>query len=191
MIDSTGRLIYKPEFEHESLHYKMKATSGAFVGARLNVLDDDPLDAFARQKLDALQKSVKKNVKWLRDNVTSGRTKAWDAYDAVATPAKKRFREVVQIPSRVNERLEKENRAIKSELELTQLRLAEARIRVEEARLLGREYGVSAFAMAIWVCVLKLLLELDLTNAESGLPLRNVSTRACLVVQLFRARPRL
>jgi hypothetical protein len=152
MIDSAGRLVYRPEYEHESLNYKMKATSGAFVGARLNILEDDPLDVFARQKLDALQKSVKKNVKWLRDNVTTGRAKAWDAYSAATRPVMRRYRDIVEMPSRVNERLEKENRAIRSELELTQLRLAEARIRVEEARLLGREYGVSAFAMTIWVC---------------------------------------
>jgi hypothetical protein len=149
MIDATGALVLKAKYEHEDPRYKRDATSGAFR-AKLNVLDQDPLDRYALEKINdarvRVQISVKRvrggvhtSVVWLNDQVTTGTSKACKVYDAVATPAKKHYKVVASVPHRVHARLEQENRAIKGELELVQLKLAEARLQAREAGLKGAD----------------------------------------------------
>jgi hypothetical protein len=67
------------------------------------------------------------------------------------TPAKKQYQALKTVPARMNAKLEKENRCIKNELELVQLKLAETRLQMAEVRLRSREFGVSSYTQVIWV----------------------------------------
>lgn len=173
-IDLAGKLVLKPEYEHENPFYRSTTTSGAFAGSKLKIHDNDPLDHYVRQQLTAMVDTVIAFFYWLitslvaakmrlQGDVAAGTKKIKIAYDAVATPAKKHYRIYRGIPMRVNERLEKENRAIKAELELTKLRLAEMRLQMREARLGASDFGTSLpFGMIvvclILVCIVVMLL---------------------------------
>lgn len=160
-IDASGNLVYKPEYEHESLNYKTHGTSGAYNGARLNIPDDTTVDRFAREQFAIVQQGFREQVSRFHvqkaELVTKTRKTYADAYEAIATPAKKGFRSVVAMPARVNEKMERERRAIKAELELATLRLAEARLVIEETKLRGKEYGVSMGMRMLWVSLQKLV----------------------------------
>jgi hypothetical protein len=153
-IDATGGLVFRPEHEHEQLDYRARETTGAYAGARLNILDHDPLDEFAREKFANIHQSVKKNVKWLGETFAAGRTKANDAYEAIATPAKKHYHLFKTVPSRANTKLKEENRAVRNELELLRLKLAETRLQMAEARMRSKELGISTCMHVIWVCLI-------------------------------------
>ncbi|KIW08432.1 uncharacterized protein PV09_01335 [Verruconis gallopava] len=132
MIDATGALVYKPEYEHESIHYKESAISGAYAGCKLNVPDEDPVDEYIRGKikamLDLVEQSVQSRVRSVNDALTIGLAQAVKVFYAATAPVTDGYRNVVAAPSRLHARLNKEKQAIKAELELIRLRLAEARL---------------------------------------------------------------
>ena len=161
MIDAYGNLVYRPECEHDDVDHKVEASSGAFRSSQLNIKDDDELNRYMRDQFTTLCQSVKKGRKWLDENVKGRATvvkervandaqkTCADLYDAIATPAKKHYLQIRTVPGLVNERLEKEQRMLKAELELVQLKLAEARL--QEAKLRGKVYGFSCGVAILWV----------------------------------------
>lgn len=154
-IDATGALVLKPEFALEDLSYKADTTIGGYVQKLPDHLPDhDPLDIYALQKITELREFTLSKMAAGRKQVEAGAKQAVaggkkvvtgskQAYNGIATPAKKQYKMIVSVPENFTAKLERENRAVKGELELARLRLAEARLQLRGAGVDALTHGVS------------------------------------------------
>ena len=154
-IDAFGNLVFRADDASATPSYRADRTSGAWAGAQLDVLDDD-VERWVQAQFQAVRTNVENRVKQfqeeLADRKTRTRATIRTAYDAISTPAKKRYHVLTAMPAKINDRLAKEHKAVKAELELATLRLAEARLLIQETQLRAKDCGVSSCMKIAWVC---------------------------------------
>lgn len=155
-INANGDLVLKPEFAHGDPVFRAADIPGSYM--RAGPLSSSIALTELQQRIhDRAARIWTNNLTKFQTNWGLTKEKAKDTYELLATPAKACYKNVIAIPDRLCERLEKENRCIRSELEMVKLKLAETRLQLQENALVAKEGGMGFGVKMLWVSFLSLV----------------------------------